>query len=272
IAAGAASSTEAQDPTSKKLIVEFLNDVCCAMLIMLKRPLLEADFSMALKQLQAAGQGLDIQRILIKAQEIRAIRRAHSGVVQKEPPPPPLTAKEHRDFTQPQPRPGEEMKASLHGLHIAMLNAVPAERVPPPTRPSPALSDDVSLGPASSSTTSLSATVGLALAGAADSANQLAGNVAKLVSTSAAAAKPLVRDAVSKAKDAGTKAKDAVEHAVQSAATLAANAITTPNEARSIQMQVDAATATTEAEIERASSEDSQSPDQEQQEQEHGAR
>lgn len=134
-----------QSLSEPKLIVEFLNDVCCAMLVLSRGHLLEADFAIALKLLQSTGQGLDIQRLLVKAQEIRRMRHqflaqaAATAHMQERPLPAPLSVKESSSsFTTPVPRPGGETTTTTSGsggrkgsegrpIHIALLNA---ERLP----------------------------------------------------------------------------------------------------------------------------------------------
>jgi len=110
--------------SNKKLVVEFLNDCCVAILCLIRRPLLEADFGMALKALQSAGAGLDVQRVLFKAQEIQRLRKSGGGFVAPSPasktnPPPPISAKDLAaiDFTAPVPRPGGDAEegSSLSG-------------------------------------------------------------------------------------------------------------------------------------------------------------
>ncbi len=141
-AAGSSSAsptgTAAEDGTNKKLIVEFLNDCCCAILCLIRRTLLEADFGQALKALQSAGAGLDVQRVLFKAQEIGHLRRANGGFVAAaaaaKPPPPPLTKQDLSvSFNAMQPRPhGDEGEsgttnksaASRFSKNIALLDAV----------------------------------------------------------------------------------------------------------------------------------------------------
>lgn len=129
---GPLTAAAADDSSNKKLIVEFLNDCCCAILCMIRRPLLAGDFSVALKLLQSAGSGLDVQRILFKAQEIQKIRRAGGGFVDaataKAAPPAPLSSKDlAAPFEAPRPRPGDEPMAAAKGkreLNIAMQNAM----------------------------------------------------------------------------------------------------------------------------------------------------
>ena len=133
------SSDDASAGSNKKLIVEFLNDCCCAILCMIRRQLLESDFSSALKLLQSAGAGIDVQRVLFKAQEIQKVRRAGGGYVKQAPAKPlpaPLTTKDlATPFTVPVLRPGELPEKKGHRtLSIPLLDAI----LPSQAQPSPA--------------------------------------------------------------------------------------------------------------------------------------
>lgn len=115
------------DSTNKKLIVEFLNDCCCAILCIIRRQLLDADFSTALKLLQSAGSGIDVQRVLFKAQEIQKIRKSGGGYIKESPKPvhTPLNPKDlATPFTVPVARPGDEPAPPKKKLHIALLDAI----------------------------------------------------------------------------------------------------------------------------------------------------
>lgn len=238
---------------NKHLVVQHLNDVCCGMLVMLRPSLINVDFSGALKLLQSGGQGIDVQRLLFKAQEIRSTRRtaAANEAAAKQakersaqamfaatPSPSSSTSatsrserESHPDFTHPQPRPGET-KNKGQALHIALREAPDyalsaphpstSPSPPPPTDDSPVSSPAAAFGTSVAPPASLTASVSSALSGAASEASSLAGGVAALVVSSAHAAAPLLHAGL-----------DAVEHAVHSATAIAAAAAAAATEEES---------------------------------------
>ena len=246
------SSSSGDDTSNMKLIVEHLNDVCCSMLVMSRDILLDADFSIALKTLQSAGSGLDIQRLLFKAHEIR---RTRLGILASEGgltsaasttvPPSPLKKEDLNEFTEPVPRPGDTPKSKRTNIHIPLVTALtdpvtikrsqqptvtatpmvqksssittssPSPSLTPSPSPSPPTPSDLTSSASAASTSAPSTSVSDVLHVAAQSATSLVSDLGHLVVTSAEASAPVLKHAAEQVKEAGKAIVEQVTHSIE---------------------------------------------------------